>query len=137
MKIAGTGRIQTPSLRRAQRGGTSESNFADHIGGSKLASGAGKPMQAGAIDGLLAIQEVDDEGRRRRQAKDNGEAILDRLDEIRHALLTGNIDPERLERLLKQVRRQRLEFSDPGLRDVLDAIELRAAVELAKMGRAA
>lgn len=138
MKIAGTGPIQTSSIRRrGKREGPGETAFAEHLDqprGTGAATGAA-PM--GGIDGLLALQEVDDEGRQRRQARDHGEAILDRLDDIRHALLTGSLNPESLERLLKQVRSRRASFSDPRLREVLDEIELRAAVELAKMGRAA
>jgi hypothetical protein len=138
MKIAGTGPIQTSSIRRrARRDGVGESAFSEHLDQPRSPAAASGAAPMSGIDGLLALQEVDDEGRQRRQARDHGEAILDRLDDIRHALLTGTLNPESLERLLKQVRSKRGNFTDPRLREVLDEIELRAAVELAKMGRAA
>ncbi|MEX2454571.1 MAG: flagellar assembly protein FliX [Rhodospirillaceae bacterium] len=138
MKIAGTGPVPSSSpRRRSQSGGASEGTFAERLTSSRPAAGAGQAGPVGGMEGLLAIQEVDDEGRRRRRAREHGEAVLDRLDEIRHALLTGSLNPDSLQRLLRQVRRERADFDDPGLRGILDEIELRAAVELAKLGRAA
>ena len=94
MKIAGTGPIQTSTIRRrGKREGASESSFAEHLDQLRTAGGAGVAAPIGGMDGLLALQEVDDEGRQRRQARDHGEAILDRLDDLRHALLTGSLNP--------------------------------------------
>lgn len=138
MKIAGTGPAQTSSLRRRGRTGAgSDASFTEQLGQSRAPAGAVQVQQTGGLEGLLSLQEVDDEGGRRRRAKEQGEALLDRLDEIRHALLAGSLNPTGLETLLKQIRRQRIAVSDPRLRDILGEIELRAAVELAKMGRAA
>ena len=138
MKIAGTGPIQTSSIRlRGKRDGASESSISEHLDQSRASGAAAASVPMGSIDGLLALQEIDDEGRQRRQARDHGQAILDRLDDLRNALLTGSLNQESLERLLKQLRSRRAAFTDPRLREVLDEIELRAAVELAKMGRAA
>lgn len=138
MKIAGTGPVRTkPVSRRTGAKGASEADFAEHLSTARAASGASAAAQASAVDGLLALQEVDEDGRGRRQAREHGEALLDRLDEIRDALLTGRMNPDTLDRLLAQVRRQRSAITDPRLNDILDEIELRAAVELAKMGRAA
>mgnify|MGYP000586768809 CR=1 FL=1 len=136
MKIAGTGPIQPSSLRRrSQEKGAANGKFAEQLSSGQAPSGPAPAHQAGAIDGLLSIQEVDEDGRGRRQAKEHGEALLDRLDDIRHALLTGSLNPQNLDRLLKQIRSRRETLSDPQLREILDEIELRAAVELAKMGR--
>lgn len=138
MKIAGTGPAQPSSLRRRGRtGASSDSSFTEQLTQSRAPAGAAQVHQTGGIEGLLALQEVDDEGGRRRRAQEQGEALLDRLDEIRRDLLAGSVNPTGLERLLKQVRRQRIAVSDPRLREILGEIELRAAVELAKMGRAA
>ncbi len=64
-----------------------------------------------------------------------GEDILDRLDELRHALLMGVVPKERLIQLAQMVPRP----ARPGRRSapgcVLDEIELRAEVELAKLSR--
>ena len=60
--------------------------------------------------------------------------MLDILDDIKLALLAGQLPKSKLSRLLSVVERQQGIFSDPRLKDVLDQIELRARVELAKFG---
>ncbi|MCH9020057.1 MAG: hypothetical protein IIA73_06805 [Proteobacteria bacterium] len=60
--------------------------------------------------------------------------MLDRLDEIRHALLFGAIPRHRLLALQREVREKRVAVADPRLNQLLDEIDLRAAVELAKLG---
>ena len=91
----------------------------------------------GDIDGILALQEVDEDGRGRNPHVERGEEMLDRLDEIRAGLLTGKINSHSLEQLLAQVRSRSQDFTDPKLREILAEIELRAAEELAKPGQAA
>lgn len=61
--------------------------------------------------------------------------LLDRLDEIRMGLLMGTIPTDRLNNLLRLVRGSRDGAMDPKLNAILDDIELRAMVELAKLGR--
>jgi hypothetical protein len=62
-----------------------------------------------------------------------GEDLLDGLDEIRHGLLIGALPRERVVRLLAIVRSRREQLADPRLSAILDEIELRAEVELAKL----
>jgi len=61
--------------------------------------------------------------------------MLDQLDELRHGLLDGSISEESLGNLSKLVRAKRENVDDPQLMEVLDEIELRAEVELAKLER--
>lgn len=90
---------------------------------------------AGALDGLLAVQaEEDGQERRRRQAK-RGFDLLDGLDKLKAALLAGRIQISELERLKAMLAARREATDDPRLDDVLAHIELRTAVELAKLGR--
>ncbi|RMF05548.1 MAG: flagellar assembly regulator FliX, partial [Alphaproteobacteria bacterium] len=51
------------------------------------------------IDAILALQGVDDATERRRKALRQGEQVLDSLEGLKIALLTGRIDAEKLERL--------------------------------------
>lgn len=97
---------------------------------------AAAPMTS--VAALLAIQdEGDATSRRRRRAVQRGTDLLDRLDEIRHALLTGNMPAARLQALADALTRDRQAIDDPRLAEVLADIELRCAVELAKRGIAA
>ena len=86
-------------------------------------------------DALLALQEVPDAGQRPSAGLKRAGDLLDRLDEIRVGLLDGAIPRERLGQLVKTVRARREAVEDPRLATLLDEIELRARVELAKLGQ--
>jgi hypothetical protein len=49
------------------------------------------------------------------------------------ALIGGDLSPGEMDRLRRAVRDQRDATDDPNLESVLDEIETRAAVELAKL----
>ena len=138
MKIAGAHPVQSNTIRRRdQAKGSSNAKFSSELSQAPQAASPPPTGQAGSIDGILALQEIDQVGRGGQQARERGDAILDRLDEIRHGLLTGRVNTATLERLLRQVRQQRETFTDPKLAEILEEIELRAAVELAKLGQIA
>jgi Class II flagellar assembly regulator len=59
--------------------------------------------------------------------------LLEILDSVRDGLLAGGIPRATLNRLAVAVTRRHDSFADPKLQDVLDQIELRAHVELAKL----
>lgn len=105
--------------------------FLDQTGGP---SGVSAGQSLGSVDALLAAQSVDtvdDQGKR--QAVQRGEDILDRLEEIRHALLGGTLSVQQVQNLAALVRSKRAMIADPRMREVLDEIELRAEVEIAKL----
>lgn len=136
MKIAGAQPVQNNTIRRRdQSKAGSGAKFASELSNTRAPATAAPAGPAGSIDGILALQEVDEDGRGSRQERERGEAMLDRLDDIRHGLLTGSVNPQALETLLTQVREQRQSFVDPRLTEILEEIELRAAVELAKLGQ--
>jgi hypothetical protein len=85
------------------------------------------------MEALLALQGEEDivTARRRRQIK-RSHAILDMLDEVKVALLGGEGDHSSLMQLKTLIAEQRENVEDEGLQDLLNHIETRAAVELAK-----
>jgi hypothetical protein len=87
------------------------------------------------LSALLALQGVDDPLLRRRRMVGRAGRILDLLDELKLALIDGEASPAVLDQLLVAVREERAATEDPRLDAVLDQIETRAAVELAKVGR--
>lgn len=91
-------------------------------------------LGAAGLDALLALQAVDDVVLTRRKAVRRGRQMLDALDEVKADLLAGRISEGRLNQLLALVGQAR-ERTEPGLDAVLDEVELRARVELAKFGR--
>jgi hypothetical protein len=90
-------------------------------------------LGVGSIDVLLALQEVGGPLERRRKAVRRAGVILDVLDEVKLALLDGGVPPAALQRLMTAVRLERGGADDARLQGLLDEIETRAAVELAKI----
>ena len=90
-----------------------------------------------AVDALLALQDVGGPLERKRRAVGRAGRILDVLDEIKVALLDGELNLGQLDRLRRAVRDERGRTDEPRLEGVLDEIELRAAVEIAKLEKAA
>jgi hypothetical protein len=81
----------------------------------------------------MALQQEDGPLERRRRAVGRAGSMLDLLDEMKLNLLDGEPNAAALERLTRAVRSERAQTGDPGLEGVLDEIETRAAVELAKL----
>ncbi|WP_207476480.1 flagellar assembly protein FliX [Arenibaculum pallidiluteum] len=142
MKIEGPGSTRGPAgAKRAGRAdGTLAGTFARALHGSDEAQEAGSAGAAPAVGGvgaLLAAQEVEDStsgpSRGKARARARAEALLDKLDEIRAGLLTGSLPAATLHEMQRLVQTQRDQIDDPKLAAVLDEIDLRAQVELAKL----
>ena len=90
-----------------------------------------------AVGSILAAQEIDDDDglKSRQQLRKYGEDILERLDEIKQGLLVGGISKDILTNLAQTLRMKKNATNDPGLVSIINDIELRAAVELAKYTR--
>ncbi|RZJ00657.1 MAG: flagellar assembly regulator FliX [Brevundimonas sp.] len=108
------------------------------VGGASGAAPAQATTAASSLSGvsdvsaLMALQGVEDPTERRRRAIRRGGGLLDRLDELKMALLSGQAGDGSLERLARTLREERPTDADPTLNSLLDQIDLRAAVELAK-----
>jgi class II flagellar assembly regulator FliX len=122
------------SKRDAKTASGAERTFGDLIAGDTAPAPPAAPA-VGIGSSLLVVQEVGDATAERRRALARGFSLLDRLDELRLALLAGRVDRDALTGLAQSVRSARSGVDDPALTAVLDEIELRAAVELAKLGQ--
>lgn len=87
-----------------------------------------------AVDNLLLVETSTEAPNRSKQAIENGAELLDRLDDIRLGLLTGAIPRDRLATLADMLSREREVVKDRRLKAILDEIDLRVRVELAKLG---
>jgi Class II flagellar assembly regulator len=99
-----------------------------------------KPASVGqthGLDALLALQSVDLTVERRKKAMQRGRTLLDLLDAVKLGVLDGTLAPAALEGLSTAVGSAREATDDPTLEGILDEIELRAQVELAKLQRRA
>jgi len=136
MRITGNKPITGVQGRGAKKQTSSGSEtFAPDLGGDVAHS---SPTAGGAaiqgMDALLALQEVDDRAERRSKAAKHGHTLLDTLESVRADLLAGHVSEDRLELLARQVGK-RPPSGDERIDSVLEEIELRVKVELAKLGR--
>ena len=138
MKVQGSTGVGTAAGRAPARaaGGFSLSGPAAAAEAAPAAKVAGA-APVSTIDALLALQSVGTPLERRRRAVGRAGRILDILEDVKVALLEGAVTPSSLTTLVAAVHEQRDRTDDPRLEGVLDEIETRAAVELAKLGLAA
>jgi hypothetical protein len=133
VEIKGPGRIETSAVRRKAPTGATGSGFAVSEAPESHASIVAGPGPIAALDSILMLQGMDDSTDGRSKGLARGEQLLDLLDSVRDGLLAGGIPRATLNRLAAAVTRRHDSFADPKLQDVLDQIELRAHVELAKL----
>jgi hypothetical protein len=88
---------------------------------------------ATSLDALLALQSVEDPLLKKKKLVRRGTQLLDTLEEIKTDVLAGRVSESRLNQLMAVLGQAR-EKADPRLDALLDDIELRARVELAKRG---
>ncbi|WP_339857442.1 flagellar assembly protein FliX [uncultured Nisaea sp.] len=137
MKIDPSRRVSTPATRKTSKsGGASGTQFSGLLDGAGESTSAQGGSPAMSVDGLLAVQEANADGRGRgKQGAERGEDLLSRLERIRDGLLMGAIPESELRSLATSISTTReRNFTDPRLGEILDEIELRARVELAKLG---
>lgn len=109
--------------------------FARHVDNAMGNSGVARAAPVSHVDALLAVQEVSDATSSPSKARKRAEKMLEGLDELRHGLLLGTIPEKKLRALRDLCREDRSKVDDPRLQAVLDEVDLRAAVELAKYER--
>lgn len=79
-------------------------------------------------------KEENERKRRRRRGVMRGQNILAALDELKIEMLAGRLSPTQILKLISSVE-EREDSNDPRLEAILNEIELRARVELAKLQR--
>ena len=95
---------------------------------------ASAPKSVANIDALLALQGVEDPTERRKRAVRRGRTALAVLVDLKLGLLAGSLDVATVQRLRSAATKLKSSSGDPDLDQVLAEIELRAEVELAKVG---
>jgi hypothetical protein len=141
MKISGVGSAGpssgTKRTEKSEKKGEFKKALVDAMDSMEEAHAVESPTAVSSVDALLVVQSMGDatEHEARKRLISRGEDILDQLEEVRHGLLMGEIPREKLVSLAQTVRTRREACSDPRLGAILDEIELRAEVELAKLSR--
>lgn len=140
MKVTNVGPTRSADATRRTKPTGKAGEFAEHLKGTSGAEevqGTHETSGLVGVDSILAAQEVPDalDERTRKQIVDRGGQILDKLDQLRLRLLEGSLSKGELADIARLVRARRRSVDDPRLREIIDEIELRAEVEIAKLTR--
>ncbi len=137
MRITGPGRVNSTQKSKGSKSASgtgakfSVPSEAEEVSTpTNVASGS--PIAS--VDAIVALQGVDDSTTSNKKAIKKSLDLLDRLEEIRHGLLIGSIPVDRLKQLKTALEQMNVPADDPGLGQIVRDIEVRAAVELAKLG---
>jgi len=135
MKVSGTGAAGAagPTSRAAKP--TAEGFAPQSAGGARESaapSALGGISSVGSLDALLALQETLGPTERRKRAVKRANRLLDGLDQIKLSMLGGGDPRAALEQLRLMSRDSRDGTEDPGLEALLDEVDVRTEVELAK-----
>jgi Class II flagellar assembly regulator len=137
MRVSGSGRVGTPQKAQGKKN-TSKAGAKFSVPDSapeiSTVSNVASASPIASIDAIVALQGVDDSITGNKQAVQKGADLIERLEEIRHGLLIGSISVDRLQRLKEQLGSMEVSATDPKLAEIVQEIEVRAAVELAKLG---
>ena len=106
-------------------------------GGVENAQATENTAPVGGLESILAAQEVPDAlgGPSKGILVRYGDELLDHLDELKLAILGGVVSKEKLANLAQMLRQKRQTCDDPRLNSIIDEIELRVEVEVAKLIR--
>ncbi|AWN38324.1 flagellar assembly protein FliX [Methylobacterium radiodurans] len=124
------------TTRRAE--GAARFNLEAHAGAARAGATAGTAGAAtlAGLDAVLMLQtEADTPQERRRRSVRRGHDLLDGLDRLKAALLGGRVAAQDLRAIAGRLAERSSASGDPRLDGLMAEIELRAAVELAKLER--
>lgn len=137
MKVQGPGKTQGPSkTKKSSSASEIDGKFGEFMtGGVAKAASTAATHSIAQVDSLLAIQGAEDPTERsaRQKAQKRCKTILDELEKIRLAMLSGNLTVGHMVDVADVVSAHRQKITDPALVAIMDEVDLRAQVELAKM----
>lgn len=137
MKIEGPGKTgATSKAGKKDKASSSDESFGNFLTqGTPSAAATSTTRSIASVDSLLSIQSVEDPTARaaKKRMRQRGTDILGELDKIRLAMLGGTLTVGHMIDIADVVVSHREKISDPALTAIMDEIDLRAQVELAKM----
>lgn len=142
MKIGGSKGVGSTSgtKKTSSSDNDSDVDFSQFItsGGAESTSSVSTTQSIAQLDALLAVQEVEDplQKQAKKKAKMRAGAILDKLDNLRLKMLTGGLTVGHMVDVADVVASHRDKIDDPQLTQIMDEIDLRAQVEIAKLSMA-
>lgn len=141
MKVTGPGKSGKVS-KTSKTTKTSKSDgagFGDFMNAgvesAKEGAAASSTQSIAKVDALLAVQAAEDSTQRQKKTKlqKHAEDLLEELEKIRMAMLNGSLTIGHMIDIADVVAEHREKVDDPHLTSIMDEIDLRAQVEIAKM----
>ncbi len=136
MRVNATVQTGVPAAGHARRAGTGGFSL-ENAGSTQSTKSAGPALAVHSVDALMALQGVEDATERRKRFAKRGNSALDLLDSLKLEILEGKVGLETLRRLEVTLQGMSERSGEAGLDEVLSAIEVRVAVEIAKRKPAA
>ena len=134
MKVDQTRRNSLPGVKPSSGSrGVKSSNFDSLLISEQKIDPVASTNRISSVDAVVGMQEITDDNKDERSAKNRANLILDKLEDIRMGLLLGEIPKSNLEELSKVLKVARENSVDSKLLEIIDDIELRAKIELAKL----
>ena len=131
--ISGVKNASDIKKRRRVGDGGLFASFLDAAGDAADAASVSTLNAPSAASSLFALQEVSEFDVERKKAFKRGHSMLDALERLRRQLIVGEVPHSTLQSLASELSAERAQIADPQLLEILDDIELRLAVELAKL----
>ncbi len=113
-----------------------DADFSQFVtGGASESASTAQTQSIAQLDVLLAVQETEDPTKKaaKKRAQLRSDSILDKLEQIRIKMLTGDLTVGHLIDVADVVASHREKIDDPKLTSIMDEVDLRAQVEIAKM----
>jgi hypothetical protein len=134
MKVDQTRRNSLPGVKPSSGSrGVKSSNFDSLLVSEQKIDPVASTNRISSVDAVVAMQEITADNKDETRAKNRASLILDKLEDIRMGLLLGQIPKSNLEELSKILKVARENSVDSNLLEIIDDVELRAKIELAKL----
>ena len=140
MKVQGPSETQkTSKAKSAGKANKVDGSFDSLLTGAAIDNKAIASAQSIAqVDALLAVQAAEDPTERATQKRmvTRADTVIEKLEDLRLGLLSGRMTIGHVINIADVVASHREKVNDPNLSAILDEIDLRAQIEIAKMSKA-
>ena len=134
MKVDQTRRNSLAGVKRSSGSrGAASSDFDSLLISEQKIDAVAASNRISSVDAVVALQEITGDNTDERGAKNRANLILDKLEDIRMGLLMGQIPKSNLDELSRILIVARENSIDANLLEIIEDIELRAKIELAKL----
>ena len=134
MKVDQTRRNSLAGVKRSSGSrGVASSDFDSLLISEQKIDAVASSNRISSVDAVVGLQEITGDNTDERGAKNRANLILDKLEDIRMGLLMGQIPKSNLDEFSRILIVARENSIDANLLEIIEDIELRAKIELAKL----